>query len=189
MSQEKSRQLRAVLWNAAAWSAAWAIAGGAIVTVLSLFDPNPAIESLPERVGMALFAGVAWGVRFGVAGAVIGTLFSAIIRWGYRGRRLADISPVRFGILGALVGGVGVPLFLQLMNVLSGDGPIAWRLVLDDAPWAAVFGAAAAAGSILLVRRASALPPESPRDGLLSEDAPQAGSGVERTPARTRRHP
>jgi hypothetical protein len=43
------------------------------------------------------------------------------------------------------------------MNVLSGDGPIPWGLVLDDAPWAAAFGAAAAAGSILLARRADAL--------------------------------
>jgi hypothetical protein len=73
---------------------------------------------------------------------------------------------VKFGILGAIVGGVGVPLFLQLMNVLSGDGPIAWRLVLDDGPWAAVFGAVAAAGSILIARRASALPQESRADQL-----------------------
>jgi hypothetical protein len=42
------------------------------------------------------------------------------------------------------------------MNVLFGDGPIAWRLVRDDAVWATVFGAAAAAGSILLARRADA---------------------------------
>jgi hypothetical protein len=44
------------------------------------------------------------------------------------------------------------------MNVLSGDGPIAWGLVLDDAGWATVFGGAAAAGTILLARRAEALP-------------------------------
>lgn len=166
MSHDTVRQLRAVFRNALAWSVAWAIAGGTIVTVLSLFNSDPAIESLPERVGMALFAGVAWGVRFGIAGAVIGTLFAGIVRWGYRGRRLADISPLKFGVLGAIVGGVGVPLYLQLMNVLSGDGPIAWGLVLDDGPWAAVFGAVAAAGSILIARRASALPQESPADRL-----------------------
>ncbi len=166
MTDDKSRRLRATFWNAAAWSAAWAIAGGAIVTLAALFNPDPAIESLAERVGMALFAGVTFGFRFAIAGAVIGTLFSAIIRWGYRGKRLADISPVRFGILGAVVGGVGVPLFLQLMNVLSGDGPIAWGLVLDDGPWAAVFGAAVAAGSILVARRATALSHESPAQQL-----------------------
>jgi MFS family permease len=162
----RSRPLRAMFLNAVAWSAAWAIAGGAIFTVLQLFSSDPSIESLPERIGMALFAGVAFGVRFGIAGAVIGTIFSALIRWGYRGRRLADINPLKFAVLGAVVGGVGVPLFLQLMNVLSGDGPIAWRLVLDDGPWAAVFGAVAAAGSIVIARRATALPRELHADEL-----------------------
>jgi hypothetical protein len=51
-----------------------------------------------------------------------------------------------------------VPLYLQAMNVLFGDGPIAWGLVADDALWATGFGAVAAAGSILLARRAAALP-------------------------------
>lgn len=74
----------------------------------------------------------------GTAGAVVGTVLSVVIRLGYRGRRLGDIDPLRFGMLGAVVGGVGVPLYLQTMNVL--------------------FGAAAAAGSILLARRADALP-------------------------------
>ncbi|HEU4629569.1 MAG TPA: hypothetical protein VFS08_07470 [Gemmatimonadaceae bacterium] len=157
MSDNRFRRLRAVLRNAVTWGAAWAIAGGALVGVLALFDPSPGIESLPERLGLAVLGGVAWGVRFGLAGAVIGTVFSGVIRLRYRGRRLADISPVRFGLLGAVVGAVGVPLYLQTMNVLSGDGPIAWGLVMDDAPWAAVFGAAAAAGSILLARRADAL--------------------------------
>ena len=158
MTDERSRHLRAVLRSAAIWGAAWAIAGGALVTVVSLFNPNPGIESLIERIGLAILTGAAWSVRFGLAGAVIGSIFSSVIRLGYRGRRLADINPVRFGLLGAVVGGVGVPLYLQAMNVLSGDGPIAWGLVTDDAVWATVFGAAVAAGSILLARRADALP-------------------------------
>lgn len=161
MSDHTFRRRRAVLRTALTWAAAWAAAGGALVTAVSVFDPNPAIESLPERLGLALMSGVAWGVRFGVAGAAIGAAFSVAVRFGYRGRRLADIHPGRFALLGAIVGGVGVPLFLQLMNVLSGDGPIAWGLVTDDGVWAAVFGAAAAAGSILLARRAEVLPPGS----------------------------
>lgn len=158
MTDNRFRHLRAVLRNAVTWGAAWAAAGGALVTAISLFDPSPGIESLVERLGMAIVSGIAWGVRFGIAGAVIGTVFSSVIRFGYRGRRLADINPVRFAMLGAVVGGVGVPLYLQTMNVLSGDGPVAWGLVSDDALWATVFGAAAAAGSILLARRADALP-------------------------------
>ena len=154
MTERKSPHLGAVLKNAMLWGAAWALAGGAIVTAIALFDPSPGIESLPERVGQALFAGAAWGVRFGVAGAVIGTIFSGIVRFGYHGRRLADINPIGFAFLGAVVGGAGVPLFLQTMNVLTDGKPIAWGLVLDDGVWASVFGAAAAAGTILLARRA-----------------------------------
>ena len=158
MSDSNIRRWRAVLRNALTWGAAWAAAGGALIGALTLFDPGPGIESLGERFGVAVLAGIAWGVRFGLAGAVMGTVFSTVVRLGYRGKRLADIHAGRFALLGAVVGGVGVPLFLQTMNVLSGDGPISWALVLDDAPWASVFGAAAAAGSILLARRAEALP-------------------------------
>jgi len=157
MTDNRSRQLWAVLRNAATWAAAWALAGGAIVTVLSLFNPDPGIESLIERIGMAILAGISWGVRFGIAGAVIGTVFAGVIRFGYQGRRLADINPVRFTLLGAVIGGVGVPLFLQSMNVLTGGAPIAWGLVSDDAVWATVFGAVVAAGTIFLARRADAL--------------------------------
>jgi hypothetical protein len=172
MTDNRSRGIKAVLRNAGTWGAAWALAGGAIVTALSLSYPGPGVESLMERLGMAILSGISWGVRFGIAGAVIGTVFSSIIRLAYRGRRLADINPLRFALLGAVVGGVGVPLFLQTMNVLSGDGPVAWGLVTDDAVWASVFGAAAAAGSIFLARRADALAPGSPLDPLERGDDP-----------------
>ena len=166
MSEHRFQGLRAVLRNALLWGAAWGLTGGAIATAGLVFFAGPGVESLPERLGLAIFGGVGWGIRFGLAGAVVGALFSSIIRFSYRGRRLADINPARFALLGAVVGGVGVPVYLQLMNVLSSGRPIAWGLVLDDAPWAAAFGAAAAAGSILLARRAEALPRE-PRTGKL----------------------
>jgi hypothetical protein len=179
MTGNRSRGVWAVLRNALTWGVAWAVAGGAIVTVLSLFYPGPGVESLLERLGMAILSGISWGVRFGIAGAVIGTIFSSVIRFAYRGRRLADINPLRFALLGAVVGGVGVPLFLQTMNVLSGDGPVAWGLVVDDAVWASVFGAAAAAGFLLLARRADALTQNPPRDQLEPVDdldtSPTAG--------------
>ena len=181
MSDDRFLHLRAVLRNAVTWGAAWAVAGGAIVATLSLFDPDPGIESLLERLGMAVISGISWGIRFGIAGAVIGTVFASVIRLAFRGRRLADINPVRFAMLGAVVGGVGVPLFLQAMNVLTGGGPIAWGLVLDDARWATVFGAAAATGTILLARRADRLAPE-PRPDLLesvdSDRAPSSAAGA-----------
>ena len=173
MSDDKKRRWRAVLRTALTWGAAWAVAGGLLIGVITLFDPTPEIDSIPGRLGIAALSGAMWGVRFGIAGAVMGTVFSSIVRLGYRGRRLADISPVKFGLLGAVVGGVGVPMYLQTMNVLSG-GPIAWGLVMDDGLWASVFGAAAAAGSILLARRAEARSGESSRDQLDQADEPDA---------------
>lgn len=176
MTDDRFRLPRAVLRNALTWGAAWAVAGGALVAAIGLFDPDPRIESLVERVGLAIVSGIAWGVRFGIAGAVIGAAFSSVIRLAYRGRRLADIDPVRFAMLGAVVGGVGVPLYLQAMNVLSGGSPIPWGLVSDDAVWATVFGAVVAGGSILLARRADALRPDALSharlDRLEQADAP-----------------
>jgi hypothetical protein len=179
MTDDRSRTLRAVLRTAMVWGAAWAVAGGAITGALSLLNPGPGVGSLAGRVGMAVVASISWGVRFGIAGVVIGALFSSIIRLSYQGRRLADINPVRFALLGAVVGGVGVPLFLQTMNVVTGGSPIAWGLVTDDAVWATVFGAAVAAGSILLARRADALSAGAHRELLehghdLSESTPPA---------------
>jgi len=190
MTADRSRPLKAVLRNALTWGAAWGVAGGAIVAVVSLFDPDPGVVTLAQRVGSALFASVVWGVRFGIAGAAIGTAFAAVVRLRYLGRRLADINPVRFALLGAVVGGVGVPLFLQLMNVLSGDGPVAWRLVLDDAPWASVFGAVAAASSIMLARRVESLP-DAPRQDRLEggDDLTARPFGDEREAARPPRPP
>lgn len=183
MTDGKRRGLRAVLRNAVMWGGAWAVAGGGIVTVLRLLSSDPGIESLVERVGLAVMTGAAWGVRFGLAGAVIGTVFAVALRVGFRGRRLADISPLRFTLLGAVVGGAGVPLFLQLMNVLSGDGPIAWGLVLDDARWATVFGAAVAGGSILLARRAERLSAGSTPGAVEAGDALAALPPAESSPS------
>ena len=157
LSDERSWPIRAVLRNALTWGAAWAAVGGAITFLLGLFTSNPAVESLPERLGLAVAGGIAWGVRFGVAGAVIGTLFSTAIRLAWRGRRIADIHPLRFALLGAVVGGAGVPLYLQIMNILSGSGPLPGDLVLTDAVLGVVLGAAVAGGSILLARRADPL--------------------------------
>ena len=190
MTEDRIRLLRAVLRNAVTWGAAWAAAGGALVAAVAVFDPNPGSESLPERLGLALLTGIAWGVRFGLAGAVVGAAFAGVIRLGYRGRRLADIDPVRFALLGAVVGGAGVPLYLQAMNVLLGDGPIAWGLVADDAIWATPFGAAVAAGSILLARRADARSHESRPDRLERGDDPHglpaAGAREASIPQRAR---
>ena len=188
MSNEPVRTLKAVLKNALLWGLACGALGGGLVGLVALFDPSPAIESLPERLGTALFAAAAWGVRFGIWGGAIGVLFALALRFGYRGRRLAELSPLRFALLGAVVGGVGVPLLLQAMNVLFGGGPIAWDLVTDDGVWASIFGGVAAGGTILLARRAAASPDE-PDPARLGEPSPFTPAETRETESSRRRSP
>lgn len=185
MSSSLIRDLWAIGRNALTWAVAWGLAGGAIAAGFGFFDPGVGVGFF-ERIGGAVLIGGMWGVRFAIAGGVIGTLFAGAIRFGYRGRRLADISPIRFALLGAVVGAVGVPLFFQAMNILSGTGPIAWHLVTDDAVWASVFGATVAGGTILLARRAERLSagkePEQLDSGLRLDDL--EGSDRESTTGR-----
>ena len=84
----------------------------------------------------------------GVAGGVAALAFSAVVRLAYRGRRLREINWVKGGLLAGLVTGLAFPLFLQAMNLLSGDGLIAWSLVLDDGPLVGVLAAVTAGGTL-----------------------------------------
>ena len=141
------RRLRGLMRNALVWGAGWSAFSLAVFATLRLAGVSHA--SWTQGLGLA--------ARFGIVGAVAGGAFSTIIRLVYHGRRLRDINWVRFGIAGAVVTGVFVPLFLQTMNVLTGDGLVPWRLVLDDALWTAVFGGVVAGGSLRLAQRAEAV--------------------------------
>ena len=96
MTEHRFKSLWPVFRNGLTWAAAWTMIGGALVFAVRLFNPRPGLESLPERVGAAFFTAAGMGLRFGIAGAVIGTVFSGVVRLGYRGRRLSEISPLRF---------------------------------------------------------------------------------------------
>ncbi len=178
MSNDFFRGLKAILKNAFLWGATLGVVGGGLVGLYALIFAGPGVESLPERVGEALFAGVAMGVRFAVGGAFIGTLFATALRLAYRGRALANLRIGRSALLGALVGGIGIPLVYQFLNILSGDGPVAWKYLIDDIPWAATFGAAAAAGTIWMARRAAAVGPSQEAAALAEPNDPQGFSAL-----------
>src|SRR3982751_2920347 len=112
------RRMRAALRNALVWGAGWSGFALAIFTVLRLVGVVPASATWVQGLGLA--------ARFGFVGAVSGAAFSTIVGLAYRGRRLRDINWIRFGIAGAVATGVFVPLFLQLMNLISGDGLVPW---------------------------------------------------------------
>ena len=164
---EAVRTLKAILKTAFTWGFALGAVSATLITAYVLVFAGPGVESLPERVGEALFAGVAMGTRFALAGAIMGTLFATLVRFGFRGKRVADLHPGKFALIGAVVGGVGIPLIYQLLNILSG-GPIPWKYLIDDIPWAATVGAVGAAGTIWMAKRAAALPAEREAE-LLAE--------------------
>lgn len=157
---EPFRTTKAILKTALTWGVLLGALSATLITAYVLVVPGPGVESLPERIGEALFAGVAMGTRFALAGAILGTLFATTLRLSFRGKRIADLSPGRFALIGAVVGGVGIPLVYQFLNILSGDGPVAWKYLFDDIPWAVVVGAAGAYGTIWVARRAAVVSAE-----------------------------
>ena len=63
---------------------------------------------------------IAIAAKLGIIGGVAGVAFSAVVGLLYRGRRLSDISAMRFGVGGGIMAGLFVPVFLQAMNLLYG---------------------------------------------------------------------
>jgi hypothetical protein len=127
------------------WGFGWSAAAFVVITTMWLTG-NIGEATWFEVVGLS--------IKFGVWGTIAGGVFSGIIGLLYRGRRLSEISWVRFGLGGAVVTGLFVPLFMQVMNVLSGDGMVPWNLVTDDALITGVFGGLAAGVSLKLAQRA-----------------------------------
>lgn len=141
------RRVRAALKNAIVWAAGWAAVPATIFAVLRLTGVTSA--SWHDGLGLA--------ARFGIVGFVAGAAFSTVVGFAYRGRRLAEISWVKFGLAGGAITAVFVPLFLQTMNLLTSGHLVPWRLVLDDSLWTGVLGAVVAGGSLKLAQRSSTL--------------------------------
>jgi hypothetical protein len=158
-------RLRGAVGNALVWGAGWFTAALAVVGTLRLVGVFP---------GLRWFDVLGLAVRVGVVGVFAGAAFAGAITVLYRGRRLSEISAVRFGMGGGLVSGLFIPPFLQLLNILSGTGPIPWGLLLDDVPLVTVLGGLAAAGSLKLAQAVTA-----------GSDEPQlreGAQGMERLP-------
>jgi len=149
--ENRFTRLRAALRNAVVWGVGWGAIGSAVATAIRFFNDIP--------IGQAVLDGIGMGIRIGFIGAIAGTAFFAFIGLLYRGKRLRDISWVRFGIGGAILAGLFVPSFLQTMNLISGGSLVPWSLVFDDMVFSAVFGGITAAGTMLIAQRHEAAHP------------------------------
>jgi hypothetical protein len=144
-------RLRATFRNSLVWGVVWGTFGSAVATVMRLIDRIP--------FGHAVLDGIGMGIRIGVMGGVAAAAFFAFISVAYRGKRLAEISWLRFGVGGAIVAGLFVPGFLQTMNLLTGGELVPWHLLSDDFLLSAVFGGITAAGTMILAQRDEAAHP------------------------------
>ena len=167
--QGKSRRLRAVFKNAIVWGVAWGGLGTVVASLMRLNDNIPLLNAILDGIGM--------GIRIGIVGALTGAAFSTFISVAYRGKRLAEISAVRFGIGGAILAGVFVPTWMQTMNLLSGSGMVPWNLITDDIVFSTVFGGITAAGTMLLAQRDEAKNPVTVQELLDRMERESLGTG------------
>lgn len=142
------RRLRGVIGSAMVWGVA---SGGAFLGAYLAAGALGFLEG-----GLGLLDGIGMAIRVGVMGGIAGGGVSALISLAYRGRRLASIDWRRFGLVSGVATALFVPAFMQTMNVLSGDGMVAWNLIDGDALFMGICGTVIAAGSMKLAQRAEA---------------------------------
>jgi hypothetical protein len=174
-------RLRATLRNTVVWGVAWGAFGTVVASVMRLIDKIP--------FGHALLDGLGMGIRIGVMGAITSAAFFAFISVAYRGKRLSEISWLRFGAGAAIVAGLFVPGFLQAMNLLTGGNLVPWHLLLDDFLLSTVFGGITAAGTMILAQSDEAAHPVTVEQLLdrMEQDSLDAGEATQyRRAERTR---
>ncbi|MDX2122519.1 MAG: hypothetical protein SF070_15850 [Gemmatimonadota bacterium] len=135
------RRLRGALGLAVAWGVCWSAVTLVVHVALAL-------------VGDGFSWSETWraAVRNGVVGGMASVAFSVVIGWLYRGRRLSEISWVRFGAGGAIVAGLALPAIMFVGRTISGDGPLPMEKWIASALLAAAFGGVAAGATMKLAQ-------------------------------------
>jgi hypothetical protein len=167
--ERKPNRLRAIFKNAVVWGAGWGVIGTAVAGVMRLTDHIPPLHALLDGIGM--------GVRIGIVGGIVGAAFAAFISIAYRSKRLSEINWIRFGVGGLLFAGIFLPVFLEVMNLLSGGGLVPWHLIDGDTLMAMVFGGVTAAGTIRIAQLDEVKHPGTVQDVLERMEAQSIGAG------------
>ena len=183
MSVENSvRLLTGAVKNGVVWGAAWfALAFATILGLRTIGVVVPPEIGVLDAIGMA--------IRVGIAGGMAGGVFALFIRLVYRGRRLSEIDPVRFGLGGAIVAELFILAFFAIGPLVTGDAFPALADITSDLVIAAVFGGIAAGASMWLAQRAETRSIEGPEehDSLHAGSAPLGAQDfTQRTHARAR---
>src|SRR5687768_17156721 len=169
------RRLAGAVRNGVVWGAAWFGLAMVGFGFLRIVNDNPV--SLLDAIGMS--------IRIGIVGGLTGGAFAAFISFFYRGRRVSEISPARFGFGGGIVALAFMMAWLGLGNLLTGGSVPPWEDINSDLFFATLFGSISAGGSMWLAQRGTAVPGET--EGEL--DRLQAGDDPELFTARKTRTP
>lgn len=170
MSDEnKPKRWRAIFKNALTWSVGWGVLGTAWASLHRLNDNIPFWQAILDGIGM--------GIRIGIVGGITGAAFAAFISMAYRGKRLSEISWVKFGLGGLILGGLFVPTFLETMSLITGGGWVPLHLVTDDITFSALFGGITAAGTMLLAQHDEAKNPVTVQELLDKMEQQALGPG------------
>lgn len=146
LSNPPSR-LRSGMVNVALWGLIFGLIG-LVIALVYVFGSGEAADAGPRGLMVLSLA-----IRFALFGVISGTLFWWVTGLLFDRHRFAGYGRIPVFLFGAIGTAVFVPLFMQAMNLLSGDGLVAWSLVLDDSVWAFFFGGVAALGSLEMARR------------------------------------
>lgn len=176
------RRLTGAAKNAVVWGTAWfALSFATILGLRTMGVVVPAQIGVLDAIGMA--------IRVGIVGGLAGGTFALFISRAYRGRRLSGISPLRFGLGGAMVAELFMVAFFAIGTLASGDGFPALADIASDLVMAAVFGGVAAGASMWLAQRAEtgAIGGPDRYAGLHAGSAqPEAGDMAHRAHVRAR---
>ena len=142
------RRLAGAVRNGVVWGAAWFGLAMAGFGVLRIVNDNPV--SWLDAIGMS--------IRIGIVGGLTGGAFAAFISFFYRGKRLSEISPARFGFGGGIIALAFMMAWLGLGNLLTGGSVPPWEDINSDLFFATLFGGISAGASMWLAQRGASLP-------------------------------
>lgn len=173
------RRLRAAAQNAVLWGAGFFTASLTLMTARLLLGFSPEGIGFLDGVGMA--------IRIGVWGGICGTAFSVAVGLRFTGRRLAEIRRLPFTLGSAIGIGLFVPLALQTLRLLGGEGLMPWSDITDDAIFTGLFGGIAGGLTLTLAQIADRVLPPGVRseEELLLRNADAAIAAAELERART----
>ena len=145
------RKVRGAIGTALTWALGWTPIGAAWAAYVWL----SVRDALPPGAEPSLFRVLAVVVgAWALSGAASGAVFAGVLALAERRRRLEELPVSRVALWGAL-GGLAVPaaVFVAL-RVVYGVNAVYLSALLSSAAVSLSLGAASAAGTLLLARRA-----------------------------------